>query len=105
MMNQVSKFGSPMIPLSYIDTFENLIQDPNRDYCRKLTHLYSWEIQELADLLKEEIEKPRQTVWRPDVKAPDSSKMGRPPKYDYANRFYIVLEWMSETEGLLKTET
>ena len=104
MMNQVSKFGSPMIPLSYVDTFGNLIEDPNRDYCRKLTHLYSWEIQEIADLLKDEIEKPRQTAWRPDVKEPDASKVGRPPKYDYVNRLYFVLEWMFEIEGLYKTE-
>ena len=86
MMNQVSKFGSPMIPLSHVDTFGNLNEDPNRNYCRKLTHLYSWEIQELADLLRVEIEKPRQTAWRPDVKEPESSKMGRPPKYDHVNR-------------------
>jgi hypothetical protein len=104
MMNQVTKFKSPLLPLSFTDSFGRMIEDPNRQYSKKLTHLYSWEIVELAELCKAEIELPRKTSWRKDVRFPDSEKMGRPPKYDYVNRFLFVLEFLSSGESVHRAE-
>lgn len=97
-MRNLSKYlGSPQRPLEYRDRFGALMEDPNRDYCRKLTHMFSWEILELAEMCKDDIEAPRQTSWRPNssVRQNDSKKRGRKPKYSYLNRLLFVLEWLS----------
>ena len=98
MQNLCCRFlGKPQLPLPYRDRFGNLCADPNRNYCKKLTHMYSWEILELAEILKEQIEKPRATKH----KDPPKGKVGfgRPPKYDYINRLLFVLEWLSMLIG------
>ena len=94
--------GKPQLPLPYRDRFGNLCADPNRNYCKKLTHMYSWEILELAEMLKDEIEKPRETKH----KSPPKGKVGfgRPPKYDYINRLLFVLEWLSDGSKCDKQE-
>lgn len=43
------------------------MEDPNRQYSKKLTHMFSWEITDLADLLESHILRPRLTVWRSEV--------------------------------------
>ncbi len=45
MQNKARFFGPPQLPLAYRDRFGQMIEDPNRNYCKKLTHMYSWEIQ------------------------------------------------------------
>ena len=87
--------GPPVVPIPYRDRFGNMTEDPNRDYVRKLTHMYSWEIVELAMKLKPLIEEPRQTSWRKKPKNRKGTKRGRPPKYDPLNRLLFCLEWLS----------
>ena len=40
-------------PLEYSDRFGKVCADVGRDSCRKLTHLYEWELLTLAELLNE----------------------------------------------------
>ena len=105
MKNLFSFTGSPQLPLQYRDRFGRMTEDPNREYCKKLTHMYSWEILDLAELVKDDIEFARETDWRPNVRNPRNKKTkGRPPKYDYINRLLFVLEWLSDGEKLHKSE-
>ena len=93
-------WNGPQAPLVYRDRYARLIADPGRQYCRKLTHLFDWEILDLAELLKTEIEKPRSISWRPIPRNPQGSKRGRPTKADYISRLCMVLEWLgSEDSG------
>lgn len=98
MKNIYRYHEGPQSPLEYRDRFGMMTEDINRQYCKKLTHMYSWEIVELAEILKDDIEAPRETSWRPDVINPHESRMGRPPKYDHLNRLLFVLEWLSSGE-------
>jgi hypothetical protein len=99
----------PQTPLQYMDRWGRLIDDPNRQYSRKLTHMFSWEILDLAELLKSEIESPRLTIWR---SAPSENlqrdfghkKRGRPPKYDHINRLIFVLEFLATGCDVHKAE-
>lgn len=93
----------PQVPLGpAINRFGSLVNDENRDYCKKLTHMYSWEIEELLEKCKPYIEAPRCTSWRPKPKG--DNKRGRKPKYDALNRLVIVLEWLSSGDNLVKME-
>ena len=94
----------PQVPLPYRDRFGAIMKDPNRNYCRKLTHMFSWEILDLAYILKAEIESGRQSKWRPEVKNPGKKRAGRPPKYNHINRLLFVLEWLSSGDDLNKSE-
>ena len=103
MENLCSRYlGKPQLPLPYQDRFGNLCADPNRNYCKKLTHMFSWEILDLANLLKDEIEKPRETKHREPPKG--KKGFGRPPKYDHINRLLFVLEWLSDGSKCDKQE-
>ena len=55
----------PQLAIPNHDSLGNLGEDPNRGYSRKLTHMFSWEIEDLADLCKNQILSTRQTIWRP----------------------------------------
>jgi hypothetical protein len=79
-----------------------LVEDENREYCKKLTHMYSWEIEGLLELCKDDIEKARETSWRPKPKG--DSKRGRPTKLDTINRLVVVLEWLSSGDFLYKSQ-
>jgi hypothetical protein len=96
----------PTVPLRYEDRFGRMMEDPNRGWVKKLTHMFSWEFLELAELLQQKIEAPRETKWRGEVKFPGEVKTrgGRPPKYDYLNRLLFVLEWMANTSTGNKAE-
>ena len=84
----------PQHPLGPItDRWNRLIYDENRMYCKKLTHLYSWEIQALYVLCAEGISKPRGTSWRKP--RTQRSRKGRPCKASDLNRLVYVLEWLS----------
>ena len=100
MQNKARVFGAPQLPLESRDRFGRMVEDPNRNYCKKLTHMYSWEIQDLADLLKEEICAPRQTAWRKKRRNAEQHGNvhpgGRPPKHNHVNRLLFVLEWLSK---------
>ena len=85
----------PQLPLPHIDRFSQMMADPSRNVCHKLTHLYAHEFAELAELLHEEIAAARETSWRPDVKNKGQHGKGRPPKYDTTNRLLFVLEWLA----------
>lgn len=103
MENVCSRYlGKPQLPLPYRDRVGNLCADPNRNYCKKLTHMYSWEFLELAELLKEEILKPRETKHKARPKG--KKGFGRPPKYDHINRLLFVLEWLSDGSKCDKQE-
>lgn len=92
-------WNGPQSPLVYQDRYARLTADPGRQYCKKLTHLFDWEILDLAELLKLEIEKPRSTSWRPRPRNPEGSKRGRPTKADYLSRLCMVLEWLGSGES------
>ena len=92
-------WNGPQAPLVYQDRYARLIADPGRQYCKKLTHLFDWEILDLAELMKVEIERPRSTSWRPRPSNPQGSKRGRPTKADYLSRLCMVLEWLGSGES------
>ena len=86
--------AAPQLPLGeYEDLWERFNKDPNRLYCKKLTHMFSWEILDLYALCKEQINLPRKTKWRKKPKG--NSKRGRPCKPNSLNRMIYVLEWLS----------
>ena len=94
------------LPLVYRDKFGLMTEDPAREYCKKLTHMYSWEILELAELCRAEIEKPRHRS-RNRLRQPNGNcvrRTGRPPKADYINRLLYVLEWLSSGATLYKCQ-
>ena len=65
MKNMFNFVRAPQFPLGpSCNRWEKLTYDENRLYCKKLTHMYSWEIFQLHELCKEAIEKPRGTWWR-----------------------------------------
>lgn len=47
--------GAPQVPLQYRDRFGIQVKDPQRNYCVKLSHMFSWEIVDLAHLLNQDI--------------------------------------------------
>ena len=49
MGNLYTFHESPTIPIGFRDRFEALVEDPARNYCRKLTHMFEWEINEDTD--------------------------------------------------------
>jgi len=93
-----------IIPLPYIDRFGAMCADPGRQYCKKLTHMYDWEIEDLANELSAEISLPRQTSWRPAPAAENPLGSGRKPKHNPLNRLLFVLEWLSSGDTLYSTE-
>jgi hypothetical protein len=95
MKNLFSFRFKAQTPLPYRSRFGQLMQDPGRNYSKKLTHMFSWEIVDLAQLCKTRIEAPRQTSWRPKPKPNNPYKGGRPPKLDYIDRLVLTLEWLS----------
>ena len=102
LMKNLYAFRSrPQQPLGpYRDQYGQMINDVNRRYCEKLTHFYSWELEELAEMVKNDVEAARETDWncrrtkRP-VKHKGQSGRGRPPKVDHMNRLVYVLNWLS----------
>lgn len=100
----------PQQPLGpYRDAFGAMTTDVNRNYCQKLTHLYSWELLDLADLVRDDVEAARETNWkcrriqRP-VKHRGQKNRGRPPKVDYINRLVYVLEWLATGDSVDRQE-
>ena len=104
MQNMVPPHSAPTIPIPYRNRFGVLMADPNRQYVKRLTHMYSWEIVELAELLKPYISAPRTTSWRPTPKNPPGLKRGKPPKYDPINRLLFTLEWLSSGSDIIRSE-
>lgn len=104
-MRNICGHESPLLPLGPPkDRFGNLCADPNREYVKKLTHMYSWEVIALAELVQKYLEAPRETSWRPTPTLPPGKKRGRPPKYDYINRLQFVLEWLSSGDDVHRRE-
>ena len=91
------------------DAFGQMTYDVNRRYCEKLTHFYSWELEELAELVKKDVEAARETDWkcrkekRP-VKNKGQSGKGRPPKVNYVNRLVYCLEWLATGDSADRRE-
>jgi len=54
--------GPPKTMLEPVRVLEGLLQDDNREYIRKITHLHSWQLFLLADRLKDLILRPRTTT-------------------------------------------
>lgn len=74
MKNLFNFRHSPQAPLGPgRNRFGDLVADENRGYCQKLTHMYSWELEELLDRCEQYIIAPRVTKWR---KKPNGSKKG-----------------------------
>jgi hypothetical protein len=97
MKNLFAFRESPQRPLGpCADRFGRMTEDANRQYCKQLTHLYSWEISELANLMKDEIEKPRAATMKcREEKRPVKGGKGRPCKVSYVDRLLYVLEWLN----------
>ena len=104
MKNLFSFRSKPQTPLPFRSRFGELMSDPGRNYSRKLTHMFSWEIIDLADLCKSRIESARQTSWRPKPKPNNPRKSGRPPKLNYIDRLVLTLEWLSSANTGSKLE-
>ena len=55
----------PQSPLGpHTNRWNKMKHDENRQYCKKLTHMFSWEILRLFEMCKNEIAAPRETSWR-----------------------------------------
>jgi hypothetical protein len=92
----------PQEPLEYVDRLGRVMEDVNRNYSRKLTHMFSWEFYELAELLKDEINRPRCTRHKPQPKF--HGKSGRKCKYNYQERLLFVLEFLNTGNTLDRQE-
>ena len=102
IMKNLYKFReSPQIPLGpAVDRFGAMVADINRGYVKQLTHLYSWELLELAELVKAGVEAPRAATTKSrrekrPVKHPGVPNRGRPPKLNYVARLVHLLEWLN----------
>ena len=104
MKNLFSFRFQPQHPLPFRSRFGDLMRDPGRNYSRKLTHMFSWEIVDLAELCKTGIESARQTSWRPKSIPNNPHKGGRPPKLNYIDRLVLTLEWLSSASTGHKLE-
>ena len=103
MKNLFTFRDKPLVPLGPgKDRWGQMTEDTNRQYCKKLTHMYSWELESILEKCIDGIEGPRYTSWRPTPKG--NSKRGRPPKFDSMNRLVFVLEWLSNGDFLYKSE-
>jgi len=106
MKNLFAFRESPQRPLGpCADRFGRMTEDANRQYCKQLTHLYSWEISELANLMKAEIEKPRAATMKcREEKRPVKGGKGRPCKVSYVDRLLYVLEWLNTGDTVTRQE-
>ena len=105
LMKYLFKFrGKPQVPLRLFDRFGALMEDPNRQYCKKLTHLFDFEIVDLAALCENDIKAARETQYRKLPKNRGMSGRGRPPKLKPINRLLTVLEWLSSGDGVFNQE-
>ena len=91
LMKNLYAFRSrPQQPLGpYRDQYGQMINDVNRRYCEKLTHFYSWELEELAEMVKNDVEAARETDW----KNPDRLEMPQNQTTSEAQR----AEWKRKT--------
>ena len=94
MQNMVPPHSAPTIPIPYRNRFGVLMADPNRQYVKRLTHMYSWEIVELAELLKPYISAPRTTSWRPTPKNPPGLKRVISVHSSYFHVHFNRLTWV-----------
>jgi hypothetical protein len=115
MMNNMVDLGRPLLPIGFRDRVGEMSLDPGRNYFKKLTHLFVWEFEDLAAILKSAIEKPRSTRRILPVNGNGNGngninveeidrKSGRPTKYDHRNRLEFTLEWLSSGDFLNKME-
>lgn len=108
ILNNPAFHQAPLYPLERKEMIAQLLLDQNRNYSKTFTNLYSWELLELADLLKDKIEEPRNTIWRKkrkrnNYKDPERSKK-RACNHDYIHRTFFCLEWLANGCEFKKTE-
>jgi hypothetical protein len=75
--------------LQPVNVLEGFLQDDNREYIRKMTHLHSWQFFLLSDRLKDLIERPRGNN--------QSLKVGPMPKFDHHHRLFFALKWLNDS--------
>jgi hypothetical protein len=85
------KYSTPTTFLVPHQVLDNLLQDPDRAYIKKHTHLHAWQFFQLADQLKDLIERPR---LRDDGTRPPRN--GPSVKHDHYHRLFFCLEWLNE---------
>jgi hypothetical protein len=81
-------FGPPETMLQPVHILEGLLQDDNREYIKKITHLHSWQFFLLSDCLKDLIERPHDNN--------ESLKVGPTTKFDHHHRLFFVLKWLND---------
>lgn len=100
MANLFTFHAPPTQPIPYRDRYGELMEDPNREYVKHFTSMYSWELVDLVAILSVDISAARETSWRPvpsDREEEGSGKKrGRPVKYDVMNRLLFTLEFLKE---------
>jgi hypothetical protein len=82
--NHSMKYSSPATPLEPINVLHKILQDSDRAYMHKVTHLHEWQFFLLADRLKDLILRPR---LRDD---------GTRPKHDHFHRLFFCLRWLND---------
>jgi len=89
--NVSARYSRPVVALEARNCLADVLQDSDRAYMKKLTHLHEWQFFALAEILKDLILRPRQ---RSDGNRPVIHR--RPPKFDHYHRLYFCLRWLND---------
>jgi hypothetical protein len=79
------RYSRPTSALEPVNMLQHILNDTNRGYMHKLTHLHEWQFFLLADRLKDLILRPR---LRNDGTRP--LRTCKPPKHDYFHRLFFA---------------
>jgi len=85
------RYGPPTTNLLPKKRLEDILQDSDRQYLKKLTHLHEWQFFLLADLLKDLILRPR---LRRDGTRPE--RIFKPSRHDFFHRLFFCLCWLND---------
>ena len=89
--NHSVKYSRPATPLEPINVLHQILQDSDRAYMHKVTHLHEWQFFLLADRLKDLILRPR---LRDDGTRP--LRTFKKPKHDHFHRLFFCLRWLND---------
>jgi len=89
--NVSARYATPVSLLEPRNCLAEVLQDSDRAYMKKLTHLHEWQFFALAEKLEPLIIRARQ---RDDGSRPELRR--RPPKFDHFHRLYFCLRWLND---------
>jgi hypothetical protein len=90
-LNVAVKYGTHTVLLQPKNRLADVLQDSDRAYMKKLTHLHEWQFHLLSDLLKDRTLQPRQR----DSGSPPLH-IFKPVKVDYKHCLFYCLCWLND---------